>query len=260
MRKYPWGEQVPFAGHIYEQATQVPRSYAPWWLIIGSPPASIFFAAIGGLIVCVEMIRRKALEPNLLIIGLAFLFPLALIVALHATVYASMRQFLFLVPPLLLFAVYGLVRLFLFFKERQQKSALVALVLLTLFAQFQVLYDLRKIHPYEYMYFSPLIGGIPGADGNYEMDYWGICNKPATEWLVQNYQHYTTTKSPTVMSTLSPEQVTTYLPKNFRMERKSPDFFIALVRFEMEKKFPTYKVIHTEGVQGYVACVVKMKP
>jgi hypothetical protein len=258
MRKYPWTGGVPFAGQTYI-ATRLPRSFAPWWLFIASPPAVIVFASLGLLFVSITLLQRKSVRPDILIIGLALFFPLALIMGLRATLYDSLRQFLFLTPPLLLLAVYGFLSLFRVLREQKKQVLLVGLILLTLLSQGQVVKDMYDIHPYEYTYFSPLIGGIPGASGKYEMDYWGICNKPAAEWLAQNYRRYTDKENPTVTNAFSQDQIMLYLPNTFRVDGGTPDFYISLTRFDMEKHFSKYKVIHQESVQGHVTCVVKVK-
>jgi tetratricopeptide (TPR) repeat protein len=41
-------------------------------------------------------------------------------------------------------------------------------------------------HPYEYMYFNEIAGGIKGANGEYETDYWNQTPRAAFEWLVKN--------------------------------------------------------------------------
>ena len=120
---------------------------------------------------------------------------------------------------------------------------------------------MQDLHPYEYMYFSPLIGGVAGANGQYEMDYWGICNKPAGEWLAQNYTKYTGKQSPTVAASFI-TQLMPYLPDVFHESAPGvkPDFYVSITRWGLDKQFPLYKIIHTEGVEGYVACVVKINP
>jgi tetratricopeptide (TPR) repeat protein len=34
-----------------------------------------------------------------------------------------------------------------------------------------------------YVYFNPLVGGIKGAFGQYELDYWGLSSRQAVEWM-----------------------------------------------------------------------------
>jgi hypothetical protein len=261
MVKYPWNDQpVLFAGQMYRTLT-LPRRYAPTWLVIGSPPAVVIYACAGGIVVCIELIRHKMIKAPIAVICLALLFPLGLIVGLHATVFDTMRHFLFVIPPLLLLAVYGFMRVLTFLAYHKQKLIVTGLVVLSLVAQIQVIKDMQDLHPYEYMYFSPLIGGVAGANGKYEMDYWGICNKPAGEWLAQNYTKYTGKQSPTVKAPYI-TQLMPYLPGTFHESAPGvkPDFYVSITRWGLDKQFPSYKTIHTEGVEGYVACVVKVNP
>ena len=48
--RYPWNGSVLYQGKM-QLAVDLPRSYAPVWLVIGSPPALLLFAGIG-LIIC----------------------------------------------------------------------------------------------------------------------------------------------------------------------------------------------------------------
>jgi len=41
-------------------------------------------------------------------------------------------------------------------------------------------------HPYEYVYFNELAGGIDNAYGNYEMDYYYHSTREASEWILKN--------------------------------------------------------------------------
>ena len=261
MIKYPWNDQpVLFAGHLYRTLV-LPRRYAPTWLVIGSPPAVVICACIGGIMVSIQLIKRKMIEAPIAVVCLALLFPLGLIVGLHATVFDTMRHFLFVIPPLLLLAVYGFMHVLTFLAYHKQKLAVAGLVLLALASQIQVIKDMQDLHPYEYMYFSPLIGGVAGANGQYEMDYWGICNKPTGEWLAQNYTKYTGKQSLTVAASFI-TQLMPYLPDVFHESAPGvkPDFYVSITRWGLDKQFPSYKIIHTEGVEGYVACVVKINP
>jgi len=43
-----------------------------------------------------------------------------------------------------------------------------------------------KNHPYQYVYFNELAGGISKAYGNYEMDYYYHSTREASEWVIAN--------------------------------------------------------------------------
>ncbi len=41
-------------------------------------------------------------------------------------------------------------------------------------------------HPYEYVYFNELVGGVEKAYGNYELDYYYHSTREASEWVIAN--------------------------------------------------------------------------
>lgn len=77
-----------------------PEATCQSWLVIGSPPAVIFLALIGGLVTYLKLIERRVIQIQILVIGLTLLFPLATLIALRPTLYDGTRQFLFLAVPL----------------------------------------------------------------------------------------------------------------------------------------------------------------
>ena len=40
-----------------------------------------------------------------------------------------------------------------------------------------------RLHPYQYTHFNHIAGGVPGADGRYMRDYWGLSFRQAGEAL-----------------------------------------------------------------------------
>jgi hypothetical protein len=62
-------------------------------------------------------------------------------------------------------------------KQRTWQVAIMALVLLPgIVAGWQ-------LHPYEYIYYNNFIGGIKGAHGRFELDYWGTSYREAAEYV-----------------------------------------------------------------------------
>src|SRR2546430_12034356 len=49
-----------------------------------------------------------------------------------------------------------------------------------------VVVQLVRLFPYDYLYFNELVGGIQGANGKYEMDYWAKSLKEAVTWLKED--------------------------------------------------------------------------
>jgi hypothetical protein len=117
-----------------------------------------------------------------------------------------------------------------------------------------------ELSPFEYSYFSPVIGGVSGAKGKFDTDYWATCSKPASEWLAQNYHHYTSKSAPTVGGKPSMAQIIPVLPTAFHEDDAHPDFYIASTGDNYDQRFPTYTVIHIVAAEGIPLCVVKVNP
>ncbi|MBA2286330.1 MAG: glycosyltransferase family 39 protein [Ktedonobacteraceae bacterium] len=259
LARYPWPGTVTFAGHTY-QASALPYTYVPGWLVLGSPPAIVFCAGLAIIAVCVLVLKKKDLTLPAVTALLALLLPLTALTVTHPTLYDGPRQFLFLYGPLVLLAAYGFIQLLTWLaKYRVLVILFIAIACLT---EGQVVLAMQAIHPYEYVYFSPLVGGIPGATGKYDMDYYLSCNKAAADWLSTHYAQYTHKEHPTVQVEANIYTALPFLPKTFILDQAHPDFFISSTRDHQDQdpQFADYRIIDKESIQGYIACVVKVDP
>ena len=93
------------------------------------------------------------------------------------TLYDNFRQLFFVLPPLFILAGLALDGLF----TRFNRNWLNGLVI-TLFA-LPGIYACLQLHPYEYIYYNSLVGGVKGAFRHYELDYWATSYKEAAEYL-----------------------------------------------------------------------------
>lgn len=228
MQKYPWDHTILFAGHVY-RAMHLPWYYAPVWLAIGSPLPLLICATLGLLIICVLAFKKRVLDAKLVIVLISFIFPLVLIVGLHATLYDALRQFLFIVPGIILLAAYAVVTIFSILARRKQQAVAVALIVVLAGSYVLVAKETIDLHPMEYAYFSPIVGGIAGANNNYQVDYWHTCQRSAVEWLRSNYKRYTTKPHPVIRYNGFEYEYTMYLPPNvFVLNSQNADFFISV--------------------------------
>ncbi len=262
LSQYPWNGPVLYDGVVYG-AMQLPRTYTPKWLLIASPPTLVIFALVGVGIAYALSLKKGLIDPKIATVILAFIMPLGALVGLHAVLYDGLRQFLFLVPPMILIAVYGFVQTVTYLAHKKQqmvKLAAVGLVIVTLASYVLVVKDMVELSPFEYLYFSPVIGGISGANGKFDTDYWATCSKQASEWLAQNYRHYTSKSAPTLQGKPLLSQMLPYLPSTFHENDTHPDFYIASTRANDDRGFPTYTAIHIVAAGGVPLCVVKVNP
>ena len=175
-----YGHQVP--------SHPAPPSYLPTWFGLQLPEFYLV-AAVAAMIGYGVRRREAAVEDPGSRMALGFLtfvvlFPLATAIIARSTLYDGVRHFLFLIPPLAVFAAAG--------TEHGLRPAIprAVRVLLagSLVATFAVTAcDMVALHPYESVYFNRLVaGGLPGAAGRFETDYWGNSYREATEWVMRS--------------------------------------------------------------------------
>jgi hypothetical protein len=122
-------------------------------------------------------IRKNIL--SLTIILLWFLILIGYVLLRRPAMYDGLRHFLFILPPIFLFA--GFV--FEFLSDHIAPSWLRASIVVLLVAPGLV--GITHLHPYEYTYYNSFVGGTGGAFRQYETDYWLTCYKESVEVLEQ---------------------------------------------------------------------------
>jgi hypothetical protein len=101
-------------------------------------------------------------------------------------VYDAQRHFLFLLPPLAALCGIGLSAC-AGELEAPRMLRFAGCALWCGLAAF-VLFDMTKLHPYEYVYFNRSYGGLPKAEGRFEIDYWGASFREGFDWVVKNVE------------------------------------------------------------------------
>ena len=176
------------AGEIYRMA-DVPRWYVPLYLLIKVPIVIIVGAlcAIGFLVWSVgreklETLSRRQIEIVVLIFVAAF--PVLCEAVFQGPAFTGMRHFLFVVPPLAVLAGIGFDAVLGALSPQRWLAFSAAGVLSA--ALLWTASVLVRLHPYEYLYYNPLVGGLDGAARRYEMDYW-VNMMPDAVHALQDY-------------------------------------------------------------------------
>lgn len=161
--------------HIWSD--KVSWNYIPQWMGITSP----IFILLGIVLFAAGwFIKRKEIHPLWMVFVLfVTIFPVAYAVIQESSLYDGMRHFLFVYPTLAVIAAMGWGFLTSFKGKKAINMGLGALLALLIALPG---YWMVKNHPYQYMYFNELFGGVENAYGNYETDYWqnsmkGLCDK-----------------------------------------------------------------------------------
>ena len=138
----------------------------------------------------------------------------------------------------------------------------VGLVVLSSLLFLDPLTALARLHPYQYVYFNGFIGGLRGAFGRFETDYWALSMREAAEWVNQNQ---TLLKSKGVLKVHvphncgEPTSVGAYLDPAIRLtdNNLAANVVIAPTRFGCDTRLGGTTVFRVER-EGVVLSVVKV--
>lgn len=163
------------AGQVYEMAS-VPRLYVPIYILIRVPLLTLGGAALA--LIFMSLARnggRLALgglrRSEIAIVALSVAFPLACQVICHGPAFTGMRHFLFVIPMIAVLAGIGL-HLCVAAIARWRRDAAAGILAIVAAWSCWNLNLLAELHPYEYLYYNRIVGGLQGASGRYVTDYW----------------------------------------------------------------------------------------
>jgi hypothetical protein len=182
------------------------------------------------------------------------LVPVGIVVLGRVPIYHSFRHVLFALPPAFLVMGYGAWKLIDLFRAPVLRAGLAVAVLVP------GVVGIVQLHPYEYIYFNQLVGGVHGAEGRFDMDYWctsfreavSVLNQVASAGdevaLVPTF----TTATGFIREDLRP------IPEEDRVPE--PDFALACRRFIGEPSlYPDMETIYEVRVDGALLAVLKRR-
>ena len=161
-------------------SNQLPWYYTLKFILMTSP-----IAVFAGVIIYL-FTARKFEKGNfwLFVLLFCFAFPIFWVAYSKANVYGGWRHSLFAYPTLAVAAALGFNSLILIFsKNKYVQIALTALPLVLLLNS--IVFTIKN-HPYQYVYFNEMAGGIKKAYGHYELDYYYHSTRAASEWIIAN--------------------------------------------------------------------------
>jgi hypothetical protein len=212
---WPWAQQQPFS-RPFEAAREaanfqwrnkllfdgerifsyeLPWTYLPTWFGITMP--ELYLVALVCVGVCGYVLWRKRVfdARRVLCVGLivaSVALPLLGVLVARPIIYDAHRHFVFFFPALAALAGLATARVLTDVSlalplRGSLTTALVALAGLCVF-------DMHALHPYQYIYFNRIFGGLPAAQGRFETDYWGAANREAFLWVFENHRSKKTTR------------------------------------------------------------------
>jgi hypothetical protein len=232
-------------------ATHLPVIYLPLLLAIQLtlPAVALFLIGIPASWIAA---RRNAQHLRLIVLlWIWFLLPLLAVMAGLIPIYNNFRHVLFILPPLLLIAGLGMGEIM-----RRVRPAIARLALATLILA-PGMAGILQLHPYEYIYYNQLVGGVAGAEGRFELDYWDTAFRKAMAYV----------------NKVAPEGAVLTVAPSFRtaapfarpdlMLTKKPGGALALAgrEFVYDDAFePSMSIVYEVRVQGALLAIVKRPP
>ncbi len=281
---WPWAQQAPFTHPLqtlayfsheifpfrtlfagrYFPATDLPWAYLPTYIALALPELILVlllaspFAALA-----VAWRRGRALErtPALqyFILGFAIVFPVAYAVAIKAVLFNGMRHFIFVLPPIAALTAVLADRAL----DRLERVPIghYAYGALALYGLFHVAI-MARLHPDEYVYYNGFIGGVEGATGLFNLDYWANSYAEAVgaleDYLRGEYGADFMNHDFTVAVCGPPVSAAYYFPSNFiyTWNHDEAEFFIAFTKDDCEKSLPGKVIYRVERMGTLLSEVI----
>jgi Tetratricopeptide repeat len=265
--KYFQHIRILFDGKQFD-STEVPWNYIPQWFIISTP----LFGLTGLLIsfAAIPYFWRKGKFLLLFFMYFTILFPIGYEIYKKSDLYDTMRHFFFVYPSIIILAGLGFDYIIgVFSKNMKYVTAAVMVLLIILPARFML-----ANHPNEYVYFNELEGGIKGAFGNYETDYYMNSAKQDADWIKEhvNLKRPDGRKTTIYSNCVTPvgfyfkndsDWVTVGYTRWGQRDEKDADYEILYGRFIerdllLNGGFPPEQAVYTVYADGVpLSCVIK---
>lgn len=240
-----------------------PWYYLPKYMLITIP--LVVFAGLFLFLVFSRRIMASDHRITYSLLIFTIVFPVFFVILKDANLYGAWRHFIFIYPGIVILSAIGLNEFFIRYKKALVRGA--AIVILAVLIEHPVRFMVAS-HPYYYLYYNQFTGGLKGAYGKYETDYYYHTMRSGAEWL-QRYLNENEVKGRVVVG--SNFSVNWYL-RNLRnvrfqyftwQQRNDTDWDYAIIgnsyiRPEQLKRnhFPPEGTIHTVMVDGVPVCAV----
>ncbi len=156
----------------------VPWYYPLKWMLI-TVPLFMHIGLTAALVLVRKWWKELPVVP-LALAGFAAIFPIVYIISKGSTLHDGWRHLIFVYAPLVILAATAFWTLMKLASPKFLGYAAIAIFALS--ALEPAIFTARNTH-LPYVYFNPLVGGVSGAFGNYETDYWGVSTKQAIDWM-----------------------------------------------------------------------------
>jgi hypothetical protein len=265
---------VLYLGEIVRSGVNISRLY-PYVYIAVTTPLVILIPFLIGLIYIITNIfinikkppttynssslslRAEGLQSTTHILLLCWFFiPLARYMNPTSGAIDGVRHFFEIVYPLC--ALAGIGTIIIWKNLRKVKYGRQVSLGIGILSICSLIYIAVHFHPYQTSYFNSLIGGISGAQGNLDIDFWGTPQKKAMLWLNEHASAGATVNVVMAQSSAGvyarPDLVKTMNTKSF----VESDYLVILNRQSFYQIYPVEDLLKQRIAQGKVAYTVSI--
>ena len=171
--EFHYAIRTVLAGRVYEM-TNAPRLYVPIYILIRVPLLTLFGATLAMMFALLPRLAAGSTQlqrRDIALVSLTVIFPLACQVIWHGPAFTGLRHFLFVIPALAILAGIGLDAAVTALATRGRVVASSGLAVVAACFLWDAV-TLVRLHPYEYLFYNPVVGGLQGASRRYVLDYW----------------------------------------------------------------------------------------
>ena len=181
---YPWSGTVLYFGEMIS-ASQLPWHYLYGYMLFQLPLyyhlflLTVLAVAIASPRTTLQRFhdfwRSDKRASTVILLAAALVIPLLWILLARPVLYDAFRQVLFVVPLISMLLYFGFIEAL----RRLRGSVRWALILLASVGFMEAVLAMRLLHPYEYVYYNPLVKPA----GVFELEYWGTSFRELAERL-----------------------------------------------------------------------------
>ena len=246
-----------FMGTEYH-AYELPRRYLPVLLTttLSEPTWPLFI--IGFIPAIFRSLQKKVDRIKLTTIFLWFGLAISALIGFNPPGWDGYRHYLFILPPIFLFAGFGINEITKRIRIRWMQYIVFALLLCPSIS------NLITLHPYQYAYYNTFVGGIRNAFRDFETDYWLTCYKEAMETFNENASqnaYIYVKREPYIAAYYARSDIFVFDYRTDFHSIRSGEYLLINTRTnEDEKILKDAPVVFEIGRQGAVFCVIKIIP
>ena len=226
-------------GRVYVMGN-VPRLYVPIYILIRMPLLALLGAALTMTAILFPRLDTSSTQlrrRDVALVSVTLFLPLVCQVIWHGPAFAGLRHFLFVVPALSVLAGIGLHKALAALATRGRLAVSSGIAIVSA-GFFWNAVTLVRLHPYEYLFYNAVVGGLEGASRRYDLDYW-FASMPEAVGQLEDYLRRTEPVEPgkptqvysvAVCGERLPFEKSVTLPQlrwDFKSEWDQSEFFIA---------------------------------